>query len=46
MRVSVKIQGSVAHLRGDKLVAAREGIHFPLSEDEMTWHLGYFGING
>jgi uncharacterized protein (DUF2336 family) len=46
MRVSVKVQSAIAHLQGQKLVPAREGIHFPLSEEEMTWHLGYFGIAG
>jgi uncharacterized protein (DUF2336 family) len=44
MRVSVKVQDGIAHLRGVKLLAAREGIHFPLSDEEMSWHLGYFGI--
>lgn len=42
MRVSVKLQSGLAHLSGSKLVLAREGIHFPLSQEEMTWHLGYF----
>ena len=46
MRVSVKIQAAVAHLQGTKMVMAREGIHFPLSQEEMAWHLNYFGVTG
>jgi uncharacterized protein (DUF2336 family) len=46
MRVSVKIQATIAHLQGTKMVMAREGIHFPLSQEEMAWHLNYFGVTG
>lgn len=45
MRVSVKVQSAVAHLSNSKMVMAREGIHFPLSQEEMSWHLNYFGIS-
>ena len=45
MRVAFKIQNSVMRLKGADLLAARGGIDFPLSEDEMRWHLGYFGIS-
>jgi hypothetical protein len=44
MRVAVKIQTSLAHLSSAKVVLAREGVHFPLSTEEMTWHLRYFGL--
>ena len=43
MRVSVKIQSGIARLTGAKLLLAREGVHFPLTQDEMNWHLSYFG---
>ena len=43
MRVSVKIQSGIARLSGAKLLLAREGVHFPLTQDEMNWHLSYFG---
>ncbi len=43
MRVSVQIQTGLARLSGGKIVLAREGVHFPLSQEEMEWHLGYFG---
>ncbi len=43
MRVAVKVQATVARLPGTKMVMAREGVHFPLSQEEMTWHMTYFG---
>jgi len=44
MRVAFKIQSFVMRLTGKDLLPAREGMHFPLSEDEMLWHLAYFGV--
>lgn len=44
MRVAFNLQTQVMRLTGSDLVPARRGIDFPLSEDEMRWHLGYFGI--
>jgi len=44
MRVAFKLQTQVMRLAGNDLVPARRGIDFPLTEDEMRWHLGYFGI--
>jgi hypothetical protein len=46
MRVAFKIQSFVMHLAVGELLPAREGVHFPLTEDEMRWHLNYFGIRG
>jgi len=31
-------------LPADELLPARAGVAFPLSEDEMRWHLSYFGL--
>jgi uncharacterized protein (DUF2336 family) len=45
MRVAFKIQTLLLKLHGSDLVPARAGVHFPLSEDEMTWHLSYFNVN-
>lgn len=45
MRVAVKVQSAIARLANTKMVMAREGIHFPLSPEEMSWHLTYFGIS-
>jgi len=44
MRTAFKIQTFVMRLKGGELVPARGGVDFPLSEDEMRWHLNYFGI--
>jgi uncharacterized protein (DUF2336 family) len=45
MRVAFKIQAFVMRLPPNECLAARNGKDFPLSEDEMRWQLGYFGIN-
>lgn len=44
MRVAVKVQATIARLPGTKMVMARDGVHFPLSIEEMTWHMSYFGV--
>jgi uncharacterized protein (DUF2336 family) len=44
MRVAFKIQTYVMHLPADELLPARGGVGFPLTEDEMRWHLGYFEV--
>ncbi len=45
MRVAFKIQTYLLRLPARDLVPAREGVQFPLTEDEMRWHLGYFGVD-
>ena len=45
MRAAFKIQSYMLRLPARELVPAREGIHFPLTEDEMRWHLSYFGVD-
>lgn len=44
MRVAFKIQTLLLRLPARDLLPAREGIRFPLTEDEMRWHLNYFGV--
>jgi uncharacterized protein (DUF2336 family) len=44
MRTAFKIQTFVMRLQAGDLLPARGGVDFPLSEDEMLWHLGYFGL--
>lgn len=44
MRTSFRIQTQIMRLPTSELLPARGGTHFPLSEDEMRWHLGYFDI--
>jgi hypothetical protein len=44
MRTAFKIQTLALKLPADELLPARAGVEFPLSEEEMRWHLSYFGI--
>ena len=44
MRVAFKIQTCLLHLPAQQVLPARDGVHYPLSEEEMRWHLEYFGI--
>jgi uncharacterized protein (DUF2336 family) len=44
MRISFKIQTMLLKLHADELLPARSGVAFPLGEDEMRWHLSYFGF--
>lgn len=44
MRVAFRIQSFVMKLTAGELLPARAGVHFPMTEDEMRWHLGYFDV--
>jgi uncharacterized protein (DUF2336 family) len=44
MRIGFKVQTIMLKLHADELLPARAGVAFPLSEEEMRWHLSYFGI--
>ena len=44
MRIAFKLQNSIMRLKGHDLLPARGGVDFPMTEDEMRWHLGYFGV--
>lgn len=44
MRVAFRIQRFVMKLPASELLPARDGVRFPLSEDEMRWHLSYFNV--
>ena len=45
MRVAFKIQSVIMKLPSRDLLPARGGIGFPLTKEEMRWHLGYFDIS-
>ena len=45
MRMAFKIQTFVMKLTGRELLPARGGVNFPLSKEEMRWHLAYFDIS-
>jgi uncharacterized protein (DUF2336 family) len=44
MRVAFKIQTYIMKLPARDILPARGGIGFPLSKEEMRWHLNYFNI--
>ena len=45
MRVAFKLQTFIMKLPTRDVLPARGGVGFPLSKEEMRWHLGYFNIN-
>jgi len=45
MRVAFKIQTFIMKLPARDVLPARGGIGFPLSKEEMRWHLNYFNIS-
>jgi hypothetical protein len=44
MRVAFKIQTFIMKLPSRDIMPAKGGIGFPLSKEEMRWHLNYFNI--
>jgi uncharacterized protein (DUF2336 family) len=44
MRLSYKMQTLLLKLHAEEILPARQGTDFPLSEEEMRWHLSYFGL--
>jgi len=44
MRVAFKIQTFIMKLPARDVLPARGGVGFPLSKEEMRWHLNFFGI--
>lgn len=44
MRVAFKIQTFLLKLPARDVLPARGGVNFPLSKEEMRWHLTYFNI--
>ena len=44
MRVAFKIQGLIMKLPVGELLHAKGGVHFPMTEEEMRWHLNHFNI--
>ena len=46
MRLALKLQTFIAHVPPQNMLAARNGIDYPLTADEMEWHLNYFVERG
>lgn len=44
MRTAFRLQTLIMKLKGGDLLPARSGVGFPLTEEEMRWHLAYFHI--
>jgi uncharacterized protein (DUF2336 family) len=44
MRTAFKVQSLALRLPASEILPARDGVHFPMGESEMRWHLGYFGV--
>jgi len=44
MRTAFKIQSFVLKLPARELMPARNGVDYPMGENEMRWHLSYFGV--
>jgi uncharacterized protein (DUF2336 family) len=44
MRVAFKIQTFLMKLPARDVLPARDGVNFPLTKEEMRWHLAYFNI--
>ena len=44
MRTAFKVQSFVLRLPARELMPARDGVGFPMGENEMRWHLSYFGV--
>ncbi len=42
MRIALKLQTHISHVPPKEQIMAREGIYYPLNEDEMEWQLDYF----
>jgi uncharacterized protein (DUF2336 family) len=45
MRVAFKIQTFIMKLPPRDILPARSGVNFPLTKEEMRWHLNYFNIS-
>ena len=43
MRLAMKVQMQIAQIAPSSVVKARDGVDFPLTEDELTWQLEFFG---
>jgi len=45
MRSAMVVQRTLGQTDPKKLINARDGIYYPLTPDQMKWHLGFFGID-
>jgi uncharacterized protein (DUF2336 family) len=45
MRVAYALQARLIALPSEQIVLAKDGVDYPLTADEMEWHLKYFGAD-
>lgn len=43
MRLAMKVQMQIAKIAPATVIKARNGLEYPLTEDELTWQLEFFG---
>ena len=43
MRLAMKVQMQIAQIAPSSVVKARDGVDFPMTEEELTWQLEFFG---
>ncbi len=43
MRLAMKVQLQIAQIAPASVIKARDGVDFPLTEQELTWQLEFFG---
>lgn len=44
MRLALQLQRDIARIEPRQLLNARDGFEYPLTQDEMDWHLDFFGV--
>lgn len=44
MRLALQLQRDIAQIEPRSLLNARNGFEYPLTQDEMDWHLEFFGV--
>ena len=42
MRTAMEVQKKLANVTSSELINARDGVDYPLTEDEMSWYLDFF----
>lgn len=44
MRTAMRLQSQLLKLPARDLLMARHGVNYPMTPEEMAWHLSYFGV--
>ena len=44
MRTALEVQKTIGRVARPDLVLARNGVDYPMDEDELRWHLQYFDV--